>query len=242
MAKLIMRDQKVWLGAFDLSGVANSLAVEIGADARDVSTLGNATRIHLAGLKTLAAGMQGWFDTAGGLDQELFDRIGLADAPMSYAPVGAAEGDAAFSFLALHAQYSPQGAVGEVFAFNAAALAASGDGLVQGTLMHNSAETATANGTGQQLGAAAAGQKLFGALHVLDVSGGTPTLDVTVESDDNGGFTTPTTQITFAQQVAAGYEWAAPIAGPITDDWWRLAWTITGTTPSFEFVATLAIQ
>ena len=242
MAKITMVNQRVWLGGHDLSGAVNTLRVESAAEARDSAVLTDSVRAMLPGLKTVTLGHSGYFETADGLDEELHGRIGLADAPLSYAASDNVEGSVAYTLQALLAEYSPGGRVGEMLAFTGAAMAADGNGLVRGTLMHNDTRTATANGTGQQLGAVAAGQQLFGALHVTAASGTAPTLDVTVESDDNGGFTTPTTRMTFAQQVAVGYEWATPVAGPITDDWWRLVYTIGGGTPSFTFAGILGIQ
>lgn len=243
MAKQILHDQRVWLGGYDLSGAINSLALDSGVETRDAATLTDNTRVQLAGLKSAAATVEGYFETATGIDEELFDRIGLADAPLSYAASGAAEGDTAYSMLSLLAEYSPGGTVGDMFGFSAAAQPAPGDGLVRGTLMHNAARSAGANGTGRELGAVADGQKLFGALHVTVVAGTAPALDVTVESDDNAGFTTATTRMTFAQQTSIGFEWATPIAGPITDTWWRVVWAIGGSGgPSFTFPAILAIQ
>jgi len=244
MAKQILSDQRVWLGGYNLSGVVNALAIENSVEARDAATLLDSTRGMLAGLKVAAASLEGYFDTSGDIDQALFERVGLADAPFSFGASGAVEGDIAYSMQALQAEYSPGGSLGEVMEFSASAQPAPGDGLVRGTLMHDeaAARTATGNGNGRQLGAIAAGQKLYGALHVTAASGGTPTLDVIVESDDNAGFTSAVTRMTFAQQTAIGFEWAAPIAGPVTDDWWRLVYTIGGAGPSFTFAAILAIQ
>lgn len=242
MAKLVMRDQRVWLGAFDISGLINSLAIDHGAEARDAATLGAATRGHLGGLKTVSAQHEGYWDAANGLDEELFNRVGLQDAPLSYAAAGAAEGDTAYSFLALFAEYSPGAALGEVLGFSASAQAGGGDGLVRGTIMHNATRTTSANGTGRQLGAIAAGQKLFGILHVTGASGTAPTSDLTVESAPTNTFASPTTHMTFAQQSAAGFEWQAQDPGAVTDTWWRLVWALGGTTPSFDFTGILAIQ
>ncbi len=243
MAKRTLSNQKVWLGGFDLSGVLGELAFDYGAETRDAATLADKTRVQLAGLKTVSASHAGIWDSAGGLDQALFNQISLFDAPMSFAPTDAAEGDLAYSFLTLMAEYTPIGGeLGEPQEFTLAAQSGGPDGLIRDTLMHNATRIVSANGNGQQLGAVATGQKLFGALHVIAASGTLPTLDVTVESDDNPGFTTPVTRMTFAQQTAIGFEWALPIAGPITDDWWRIVWAITGTTPSFTFVSFLGIQ
>lgn len=240
MAEQVLKDQALWFGGYDYTGVMNALGLDYGAEMVDVTVFGDQSRGRAGGLKNVAVSHQGLWDGTGVLDQELFDRMGLAAAPMSFAMVDAAEGDVAYSFLAALGEYAPGGAVGDALAFSVSAEGA-GD-LVRGTLMHNATRGATGNGTGRQIDAVAAGQKLYGALHVLSASGTAPTLDVTVESDDNAGFTSAVTQFTFAQQTAVGFEWAAPVDGPITDDWWRLVYTIGGAGPSFQFVGILGIQ
>jgi hypothetical protein len=116
--------------------------------------------------------------------------------------------------------------------------------LARGRCAHASGvpRTATGSGTAVQLGALAAGQHLYANLHVLSVSGmAAPTLTVTVQSDDNSGFTTPTTRGSFAAKSAVGGE-PIRIAGPFTDTYWRVGWTITGTNPSFLFLASFGIE
>ena len=54
------------------------------------------------------------------------------------------------------------------------------------------------------------------------------TLDVIVESDDNAGFTTPTTRITFTQVTTTPISYLSSLAGSVTDTYWRMKWTISG--------------
>ena len=109
--------------------------------------------------------------------------------------------------------------------------------VVRGTSLHppGTARTATGNGTAVQVGAVASGRQMYAALHVLSVSGtATPTLTVKVQSD-TVGFGSATDQITFTAATAVGGQ-ISRVAGPITDDYWRASWTISGTNPSFLFV------
>jgi hypothetical protein len=76
---------------------------------------------------------------------------------------------------------------------------------------------------------------------VIAAGGTLPTLDVTVQSDDAEGFASPTTRLTFTQKSAIGAEFITPVAGPITDTWWRVSWAIGGTTPTFGIVACVGI-
>ena len=86
-----------------------------------------------------------------------------------------------------------------------------------------------------------AGKSMYAALHVISVSGTSPTLDVIVQSDDNSGFTTPTNRITFSQTGAVGAEWGS-VAGAVTDDYWRVSYTIGGSdTPTFAFAVTCGL-
>lgn len=69
------------------------------------------------------------------------------------------------------------------------------------------------------------------------VTGLTGTANITfiLESDDNGSFTSATTRATSSTFSSADDLWVAPVPGPITDDYWRVRYTITGTgTASFR--------
>lgn len=239
MAVEVLTDAKVWLAEFDISGKLNAVSLQYGAEMVDDTVFGDDTRSRAGGLKTVALGVEGYFDGAD-VDPALFGEIGVADNPVTVAHVSTI-GNIAYLFKSIAGDYSPGGQVGDMFAFSAGAEATGG--LIRGTLMVNAAAVAaTANGTGRQLGAVGATQSLYAALHVTAASGTTPTLDAVVESDDNSGFTTATTRITFTQATAVTSQWATPVAGAITDDWWRIQYTIGGTTPSFDFAVAIGIQ
>lgn len=103
-------------------------------------------------------------------------------------------------------------------------------------------DTRTTSGTGSsfQLGAVAAGQKVYGACHVFTAGGTSPTLDVIARSDSASGMPSPTTRLTFPQFTASGDSWQE-LAGAIADDWWDIDWTIGGASPSFLFAVCLGI-
>jgi hypothetical protein len=117
--------------------------------------------------------------------------------------------------------------------------------VVRGTLLHpsNVSRTSTSTGTGRQLGAVVAGKSMYAALHVISASGTNPTLAVILQSDDNAGFTTATSRITFSTATAsANRAQLSSVAGAITDDYWRISYTIGGTsTPTFAFAVTAGI-
>ncbi len=239
MANMILSQQKLWFGGHDLTGVLNVMAIEHGIDLKENTTFGDNTRSQIPGVKSVAGQIEGFFDPVAS-DAALFGNLGLNNQPLSIAPAGSSEGGLGYFFKAVQGSYQVGAAHGEVMAFSASA-AGQGLDLARGTIMHDAARTATANGTGRQLGAAAAGQTVHAALHVTAAAGTAPTLDVTVESDDGAGFASPTTRLSFAQKTAAAGEYLT-LAGPVTDDYWRIAWSIGGTNPNFTFTVFLAIQ
>lgn len=241
MATLVLTNGKLWFGGQDFSGDHNQINLDYAAEMLDRTVFGDSTRRNHGGIKTVELSAGGLWDAAATSDPDpvYFANIAVANTPLTVAAEGA-EGDIGFSFLANLAQYAPGAAVGELFAFEVTA-GASGL-LVRGTVMHNNTRTGTLTGTVRQLGAVGATQKMYAALHVLTVSGTTPTLTVGVQSDDNSGMTLPTTHFSFTQKTAIGSQWATPVSGPITDDYWRIIWTIGGTNPSFKFIVLVAIQ
>ena len=66
---------------------------------------------------------------------------------------------------------------------------------------------------------------------------------MTVQSDDNAGFTSATTRITFTQ-ISGGTESAEnkKADGASTDDYWRVVWTIAGDgSESFTILVSVGI-
>ena len=241
MGELVLTDAKVWAGGYDLSGDANALSLANVADVLDNTTFGQTGRRRLTGLRSADFGLSGRFNAGGGTDSELFEKIGLNAVPMTFAAEGGQDAELGWLGHTVHAEYAPGASVGEILRFEA-----NGnfdDELVRGTIMHNATRTATGNGVARQLGAVSATERVFASLHVTGVSGTLPTLDGVIESDDNSAMTSATTRLTFTQATAITGELLRSLVGSaITDDWWRIRYTIGGTTPSFDFVCAIGIR
>ncbi len=243
MATQVLTNAKVWLDSYDLSGDLNAVAIELGVDQQEATTFGNDTKITKPGLKSVKASLAGLINLGAGFSEEfLSSKIALADVPMSVGPTTGAEGEPGFSFLSGIAAFTPvQGSVGDLLKFKLDAAATSAK-LVRGTIVHNAPRTATGNGTVFNIGAVAAGQFLYAVLHVPAISGG-PTITIKVQSAPTVGFAAPTDRITFTAVTVKGSQWAVPIAGAITDAFWRATWTFTGgASPSITFIVNVAIQ
>ncbi len=115
-----------------------------------------------------------------------------------------------------------------------------GEGQV--TAVATSAITATANSTPVQLGATSAAQSVYAAIHVVAASGTTPSLTPQIQSASTSGGSYTNRGSAGTAFSAAGEQWLATSTGAaITDTWWRIAWTVSGTSPSFSVFAALAI-
>ena len=240
MATSVISARPLWINAYDFSSSVHGLAIDYGADEKDGTTLADSTHIAKGGIKTFGFGMEGhWDETSSNpVDSQQFSKTG-ANSVMTYATGSGAEGEAAYFINLLQSAYEQSGGVGEMFAFTVSGNAAGN--LIRGTIELKGSLTSTGNSTGRQLGAVVAGQSVYAAMHVTTVSGTSPTFDAIVQSDDNGSFPSATNRLTFTQATSITSE-ILSTAGAITDDFWRVNYTIGGTdTPTFIVVVTIGI-
>lgn len=241
MATQVLTQVKCWLAEYDLSGDMNAAAIQQGVDQQDATTFGIGTKITKPGLLDVKASLAGLINLGSGLSEEfLSSKLSVADVPLTIAPTTGLEGEPAFSFPADLATFTPLGgSVGDIMKFALDAQATSAR-LVRGTLLHNAARTTTGTGTIFNLGAVAAGQLLYGILHVPAISGG-PTVTVKIQSAALVGFGSPTDRITFTAVTTKTSQFVA-LLGAITDAFFRVTWTIAGGAgPSITFIANVGI-
>ena len=223
MASLVLTDAKVFIAGHDLSGQMSATALEYAADLRDATTFGATTRIRTGGIKSVVGNHQGLWDSASttAVDPVLFARVGTEDVPVVVGATGSV-GDVAYLLRAVHASYTVGAQVGDILPFTVSMEGTGGQPLVRGKFLHNGTNSGAITGTAVQLGAITATQYLYAVLHVFAGSG---SHTVTLQSSADQAFTSPTTRITFTNVptgTAVASEWAARVAGPITDTWWRV--------------------
>lgn len=234
----VITGRPVWIGGFELSNQLNAVALDLGADDMDGTTLANDTRVHKRGLKTAGFSIEGFFDSE--LDAQQFSNMDSAEVPVAVAAQEGNVGELAYFFKTMQSTYQHGGSVGELHSITAGGNAR-GD-VARGTIHVNATgQTADGASAGIQQGAVASGAKLVAGLFVTSLSGIAPTLDVTIESDDNSGFTTAVERINFATASAIGGQ-ILELSGPVTDDYWRVDFTLGGTAPSFNFFVVVGIQ
>jgi len=242
MATFVLTDGRLFLGGFDLSSHTQSMTLDLSADEVDV------TPINSGGFRSKAAGLSDATLSANGFFEAGTDKpdalLGVSAGAELIGTVSATSsaGDNAYFLKSRQFSYQIGGAVGDVMPFSINN-SNSSDRAVKGTIMVDDSAnlTATGNSTGRQLGAVAAGKSLYVAAHVVSISGtSTPTLALKVQSDDNSGFTSATDRITLTNFTAVGAQYSS-VAGAITDDYFRINYTISGTNPSFKCFITVGI-
>lgn len=249
MPKLVLLNTRIFAGAVDLTGNSNQVELMSELEAKDATAF-RPVGDPLAGWREVLGGLFSTTINGGGqweagdatkVDDETWAKTnGRTIHPWTVCPVSANVGDLAYFTNALRSSYQLGAPVGEVAPWQSSANGSSP--LVRGTVAHpaGTARTTTGNGTGQQLGAVSATQKLYAGLHVYSVAGSTPSITVAVQSSVDNTFASPTTRATFTAATVVGGQFLS-VAGPVTDQWWRVTWTISGSSPSFLFVASLGI-
>lgn len=243
MGKFVLLDARLFAGGADLSGNSNKAEIEASFEDKEVTNYrsGGAKEV-LGGLASSSINAEGQWEAldTSKVDDAAWAMLGGRTA-WTICPTDAVVGALAYTTYGLHSSYKLGDQVGNVAPWTAKA---SGSWPVaRGQVAHppGTARTVTGTGTAVQLGAVPAGKRLYAALHVLSAAGTTPAITARIESDNAVGFPSATTQLTFSSASVRGGEILRTSGSAITDDWYRIAWTITGTTPSFLFAAAFGI-
>lgn len=244
MAVFAYTDMSILVDDIEMAGHAKSASLSTEVTQLDTTSLASDGWVEMiGGNKSGSVQIEFMQDVAdGSVDATLYPLLGTAGVVKSVC-IGSADGSPAYLLKSIPLTYTPlTGAAGELAMGSISGSSSTGP-VIRGKLLHpsNVSRTSSSTGTGQQLGAVAAGKSVYAALHVISASGTSPTLDVIVQSDDNSGFTTPTTRLTFSQATGRTSQMTS-LAGAITDDYWRVSYTIGGTGgPAFSFAVSCGI-
>jgi hypothetical protein len=241
MAKFVFNDGKVFSGGYDLSDHVTSVNLEIMSEELDATTINSGGfREVLGGLRDSSLTMDGFYEAGANKPDALLGASIGNELIVTTVP-DAGVGNTAYFMKSRLFSYQMFGAVGEIAPFSISK-SQSDDEVVQGKIEIDGALTTTGNSTGVQLGAVGSTEKIYVAIHCTAVSGtSTPTVTFKLQSDDNASFTSPTDVITFSDITTIGADYQSA-AGAITDDYFRLNYTISGTSPSFSIHATIGIE
>lgn len=248
---VLLSNAAVWLGGYDLSGSLNNIDLKLSKAELSNSRFGDLAETFEPGLEQIDCSLGGYHDYAAlGTDVRLYPRIKSDGTswPLTVAPPNAttaapgADGNIAYTIAGKQFSLEVSAAHGELLPYTLTSrLASTGTGSAiyrQTVVLPKASVSATTTGTGRQLGAVSATQKIVAVLHVFSVTGGSWVL--TVESDDNALFSSATTRATFTAATGVARQ-VIETNGAITDDYWRVVLTKTGGT-SCVAAALLSIE
>ena len=226
---------RIWMDGLDLSGVSNSVSLELSAATPETTVFrgGWVTRAE-GGLKTSAFSLEGLYE-ADQIDEAQFAAIGQGNT-FTVAPAGEAYGDVAYVVPTVVAGYTPSGSVGEILA---TAVAAEGDGATKRAQVLHVEEDVTSDTTTprRQLGSLAAGERLRVFVHVRRRAGSVD-IDLRSHTAMTGGAVT----IQDSQNgVNSDRIVELTVDGAETDEHWDLRFDVSGTS-DFDVAAFWVIE
>ena len=238
MATFVQTNVGLYWGGYSLASTFNAVGLNLNNNVVDDTVYGDTFQSQAAGSSSITLEGEGYWDSTN--DSVLFTSLGTDDTVVTVTPVDQAVGSRSIFTTLTTSEYSPfaTGTVGEMLAVRISG-EARGEKSVHGEILVAPGSDRTSSGTSAvnaSIGAVGATEKIYSALHVLSASG---TLEVVVKSDNSSGFSSPTTRITHTSFTAIGAEMKST-AGAITDDYWRVDFTVSGG-GSFDFITSLGI-
>ena len=235
----VLTDALILFGGYNLSGDLNKVGLSMTAGEEEDTTFGDSFRSRPGGqLADVSVSAEGWWQSAtlNAPDPQIATALGSAGTVLTVADVSTT-GATAYLCGVHVGSYSQSDTVGSVRPFTFESSGSSTTGPVRGRLLLPvTSLTGSTTGTGYQLGAVGSTQYLHTSVHVT-VAG--TTADVIVESDDNSNFTSATTRSTTTVTAVGGTR-VTPVAGAITDDYWRVR--VANVTGTFSIAVAVGIK
>ena len=224
-----LTDALILFSSYNLSGDLNKVGVDLSAGEETDTTFGDTYHSRPGGqLADVTMSAEGFWQSAASAapDPVAVNALGSAGTTVTVADLSTS-GAAAYLLGVHEGTYTQKDEIGAVRPFTLACSGSSGTGPIRGRLLLPvTTVTGNSNGTGYQLGTVGSSAYMYAAIHVL--AAGT-TADIIIESDDNANFTSATTRST-TTVTTTGTPAVGPVAGAITDDYWRVRTAnVTGT-------------
>jgi hypothetical protein len=243
LTPLVLMDCRIYLQTADLTGFSNKAELHPTAAEEDKTTFASAGwKERVGGVNDLSGVLDGFWQ-AGDLtmpDDTFWANLGGQNVALTIVPTGGYF--AAVTYLSrvdvTDVKYT--GTHGKILPW--AATVKGNWPLARGYVYHPQGTARTTSGTGTSLqpGGVLASQRMYVCYHAMSVSGTSPSMTVSVQSSVDNTWAAPTTRLTFNPSTGLDAQ-TGSVMGPVTDQWWRVAWTISGTSPSFMFAASMGI-
>jgi hypothetical protein len=231
------------LEGLQLQTQLNHISLDYHSEIADATVFGATSRARKGTIKASSCTAKGFVGNST-IDSGLYTLGGSDESLLTVFPTTITEGSAwGYAMLVSLDKLNISGDVGSLLGFDLSAESESN--LVRATPLTNfltTPLTSSNSGTIYNVGAVAAGQSLYGGMHITAISGtSTPTITMMIQSGATAGFIGPTVRMYLPATTTTDGVWGTPIAGPITDAYWRTTYTISGGSPSFTGLVWMAI-
>lgn len=223
-----------WVAGYDFTGDTNFTLLDISYDELESTPFGSTGRVKTAGWENVEGAVRGFWDAgSNAVDANAFTGLGNTVQVVTQTQSGT-DGDVAWLYQGKKFRYQVGGNAGEILPFELDIKGAKGNGTtsvgaVRGALLKSKGNISATGVTGSvvQAGAVASGQYLYCAVNTFAIG---TSFTLQIQSDNASNFPSPATQMTTSSITAVGGTWVTRVAGPITDDYWRVnVSAITGT-------------
>jgi len=232
MAEQISYNEWLCVDGYDISGVSQNFGIERSVDLKECITFPDPTdtttttpfkRRHV-GPESGKASIAGYLDPL--INLPAFTAA-LGASPIITWGSARALGSSVLMFVGKEGKFSYGGPVGDIIPITAEMM---NDGaVVSGIEYEFGSKTTTTTGTSQTTTAVVAGKARYLHVHVVAVTGTTPTLTVIYETSAIGDYTDAVTRHTFTQFTPSYLVERAVKTTTVSDTHGRFKWTIGGT-------------
>lgn len=242
MSAQVLTNCKLYADGYDFSGVTNKMTLSTTVADKDISCFGVSAVQRACGLQDVKFQHDGFGDPTTSQDAQEHVQVGGAPITLNIAPQNGAVGEPSYFGTFVNSSLGRTLQIGEPWAF-AVQFNGSGDLFKGLVLQAATAPLVAGNGSAVQLGAVSATQFIYVAVNTIAFSGtGGPTLTLTIKSAAAANLAGATTRVTVPAITGLGGVFCVPVAGPVTDTWWTANVSMSGSTPSFTAIVSVAIQ
>lgn len=243
MAPFIVKRATVLAGNHELAALSHQF--DFGAPAPEKECTNFASegwQEYMQGLRSSEVSLE-LYQSVPDPEKDLYNRFKDSDS----IPIGftftrpAAPADLCWFLRGFLTRHGDKRQIGEIAGLS---LVAKGDKpLVRGKFLEAAVNAVTGTSTAINMDVnVEAGQRLYFALWVTGLLGVTPSLTVTLQSDDAVGFPSPVDRIVSNPITDANGSWFyGSVDGLVSDKWWRISRAVTGGGASATYFAAIGI-
>lgn len=240
MAQQVLTNTQIIVGSFDITSFADMISVTETDTTVEQTTFGSGGfRVVAPSISDYSIGIEGFSDFAATGTATAFGNtaLGTQYGYMINGSGGTTAGDVSEFGRGILSSYTPfGGSVGESARFTHAITPDYEQ--VNGVLLAPLASRGAFTGSVVTAAGPTALQRVWVAANITAAAG--TNLVLTVQSASTVGFTSPTTRFTFSTVSAVGWQMLAPVAGAITDGFWRVSATVGSGT--FTWAASMGVK